>query len=49
VMFLLRAAYRWIARHRHAISRACSVGIHRHLPPPAPRSSLTHGAPGASR
>jgi predicted DCC family thiol-disulfide oxidoreductase YuxK len=47
--FLLRAAYRWIAHQRHTISRACAVGSSRSLPPPARRSSLTHGVSGANR
>jgi predicted DCC family thiol-disulfide oxidoreductase YuxK len=49
MMFLMRAAYRWIARHRHTISRTCQLAAPRHLPPPANRSPLTHRASEANR
>lgn len=49
MMPLLRAAYRWVARHRHTFSRACAVGALRTIPPGVGRSSLSHRPSGAER
>ena len=46
---LLRAAYRWIARHRHTLSRACAVASSSPASTSARRSVLTHRASGTNR
>ena len=47
---LLRAVYRWVARHRHALSGSCTFGTRSAGPDPRPsRSTLTHHVSGAHR
>ncbi|HTT65221.1 MAG TPA: DUF393 domain-containing protein [Bryobacteraceae bacterium] len=47
--FLLRAAYRWIARHRHTLSSTCAAGTASSGPAASPPAAFPHGASGAHR
>jgi len=45
----LRAAYRWVARHRHALSKACAVNASSFGSAPLPRPQLPQRSSGAHR
>jgi predicted DCC family thiol-disulfide oxidoreductase YuxK len=49
MMRVLRAAYRWVARHRHTLSRTCGIGKPDSGPASSRHSTLTHRVSGAHR